>query len=127
MNVETGFVIDLSGVDNISIIGWFHNGGDNQKVRTACFFNTWDQSVHKGDPLQWLIEQCFQRDLQCQWTIRSVRSGKYLGFDGAPSNGVCLVAVDWPQPWVLSPDPVDITKFKCVYRKPPSQLLLTFI
>jgi hypothetical protein len=37
MNVATGFVIDLSGVDNRSIIGWYSHGGDNQKVRAVQY------------------------------------------------------------------------------------------
>jgi hypothetical protein len=38
-NAEAGFVVDLSGFDNRSIIGWHDHGKDNQKVRAACFFN----------------------------------------------------------------------------------------
>jgi hypothetical protein len=37
-NVEAGYVVDLSGFDSKSIIGWHDHGGDNQRVRTACFF-----------------------------------------------------------------------------------------
>jgi hypothetical protein len=40
ISVETGFVVDLSGVDNKSIIGWHDHGRDNQKVCTAHSLNT---------------------------------------------------------------------------------------
>ena len=34
-NVATGTVMDLSGVDNTTVIGFQNHGGDNQQV---CFF-----------------------------------------------------------------------------------------
>jgi len=82
-----GFVVDLSGADNKSIIGWNDHGGDNQT---------------------WIVEEW---DHQSQWTIRSVKTGQYLGFEGAPSNGTPIVAVDKPHLLALNyPDTVDRTK-----------------
>jgi len=90
-NVEAGYLVDLAGADNRSIIGWPAHGGDNQK---------------------WWVEPYYRGDLQCLWTIRSVTTGKYLGFQGVPSNGAYIVAVDNGQPWALySPDVMDSTKF----------------
>jgi hypothetical protein len=34
-NIESGFVVDLSGTDGKSIIGWNDHGGVNQKVCTV--------------------------------------------------------------------------------------------
>jgi hypothetical protein len=62
--------------------------------------------------LQWWVEPYYRGDLQCLWTIRSFSTGKYLGFEGFPSNGTQIVAVNAPQPWALySPDVMDTTKF----------------
>ena len=49
------------------------------------------------DTLQWITEK--QDD--GQWTIRSVRDQKYLGFEDAvtPDNGTPLVGLDKPQLW----------------------------
>ncbi|KAI0251696.1 carbohydrate-binding module family 13 protein [Lactifluus subvellereus] len=90
-NVEARYVVDLSTFDNRTIIGYHDRGRDNQK---------------------WWVEPYYRGDLQCQWAIRSVSTDKYLGFEGAPSNGTHIVAVDNPQPWALySPDVMDHTKF----------------
>jgi hypothetical protein len=45
--------------------------------------------------LQWIAEQ--QDD--GQWTIRSVRNQKYLGFENTPDNGIAIVGIDKPQLW----------------------------
>jgi hypothetical protein len=49
-SLYSNLVVDLDSADDRSIIGWEFHGGDNQKVCTACFFNTQGQSVHEGDP-----------------------------------------------------------------------------
>lgn len=73
-NEKTKLVVDLSGENDKSIIGWKSHGGKNQ---------------------QWITEE--QDD--GQWTIRSVRAQKYLGFEGTPDNGTRLVGLAKPQLW----------------------------
>ncbi|KAI9448740.1 carbohydrate-binding module family 13 protein [Lactarius psammicola] len=69
-----GLVLDLSGANHKSILGWDFHGSDNQ---------------------QWITEK--QDD--GQWTIRSVRHQKYLGFESTPEDGTPLVGLDEPQLW----------------------------
>ena len=45
--------------------------------------------------LQWITEK--QDD--GQWTIRSVKYQKYLGFENTPKDGTPLVGLDEPQLW----------------------------
>ena len=35
INAQAGNCVDLSGADNISVIGYDYHGGDNQKVRVS--------------------------------------------------------------------------------------------
>ncbi|KAH9058148.1 carbohydrate-binding module family 13 protein, partial [Lactarius vividus] len=69
-----GSVIDLSGADNRSILGYDYHGGGNQ---------------------QWFID----RQDNDQWTIRSADHHKYLGVETTPENGSQLVGLDEPQFW----------------------------
>ncbi|KAF8264535.1 hypothetical protein EI94DRAFT_1703161 [Lactarius quietus] len=75
-NEESGLIFEPSGGKNKSVISWDFHGFDNQ---------------------QWITEK--QDD--GQWTIRSVRHQKYLGFDCTPVNGipVQVVGLDKPQFW----------------------------
>ncbi|KAF8261982.1 hypothetical protein EI94DRAFT_1744743 [Lactarius quietus] len=73
-NGENGLVFEPTGGINKSIIGWDFHGKDNQ---------------------QWITEK--QDD--GQWTIRSVRHQKYVGFDTIPDNGTVVVGLDKPQLW----------------------------
>ncbi|KAN0132303.1 carbohydrate-binding module family 13 protein [Lactarius tabidus] len=73
-NEQANLVVDLSGQDNKSIIGWESHGGENQ---------------------QWILK----KQDNGQWTIQSVRAQKYLGFENSPGNGTPLVGLDKPQTW----------------------------
>ncbi|KAI9448744.1 hypothetical protein BJY52DRAFT_1156294 [Lactarius psammicola] len=73
-NEQTKLVIDLSGVNFKSVIGYNFHGGENQ---------------------QWITE----RQANGQWTIRSVEPSKYLGVETTPDNGTRLVGLDRPQFW----------------------------
>jgi len=79
INAKGGTVIDLSGGDNRSIIGYPETGGPNQA---------------------WVFEQTSDGP----WTIRSVSSGKFLGVEGNYCDGVQVVAVDSPFRWDIWPD-----------------------
>ncbi|KAJ7126415.1 ricin B-like lectin [Mycena crocata] len=70
INAKAGTVMDLSGVDNKTIIGYPYHNGDNQHWTL-----TWTGNA---------------------WTIRSVSSGLYIGLDGAPADGVPLIATPTP-------------------------------
>ncbi|KXN92490.1 hypothetical protein AN958_07437 [Leucoagaricus sp. SymC.cos] len=72
-NVKTtDNVLDLSGADNRSLIGYAWNGGDNQK---------------------WLFER--NND---GWTIRNVATGLYASID-SHSNGAKVVGRQEPFTW----------------------------
>ncbi|KAH9161592.1 ricin B-like lectin [Lactarius sanguifluus] len=73
-NKESRLVVDLSGADNRSILGYAYHGGGNQ---------------------QWIID----RQDNDQWTIRSADHHKYLGVETTPENGIQLVGLNEPQSW----------------------------
>ncbi|KAH9030989.1 carbohydrate-binding module family 13 protein [Lactarius pseudohatsudake] len=74
INKASRLVVDLSGADNRSILGYDYHGGGNQ---------------------QWIID----RQDNDQWTIRSAEHHKYLGVVSTPRDGIQLVGVDEPQSW----------------------------
>ncbi|OAX32521.1 carbohydrate-binding module family 13 protein [Rhizopogon vinicolor AM-OR11-026] len=78
-NCRGGTVLDLSGADNRSIIGFYANGGSNQS---------------------WI----FLRDHSGgnNWYIKSARSGQFLGMEGHIDNirnGTRVIAVSSPFRW----------------------------
>ncbi|KAH9161593.1 ricin B lectin domain-containing protein [Lactarius sanguifluus] len=73
-NEENGLVLDISGANHRSILGWDFHGADNQ---------------------QWITE----RQDDGQWTIRSVGPQRYLGFEKTPEDRTPLVGLDGPQLW----------------------------
>ncbi|KAH9162660.1 hypothetical protein EDB89DRAFT_1860678 [Lactarius sanguifluus] len=91
-NEQTKLVVDLSGVNNKSVLGYNFHGGANQ---------------------QWIIE----RQVNDQYTIRSVGHHKYLGVEKTPGNGTHLVGLDKPQFWdiEIQPDSKDATKLSAKY------------
>lgn len=108
-NEQTKLVVDLSGADNKSIIGWNYHGGENQQVIT---FSISKLGTHNHDTLKWIPEE--QDD--GQWTIQSVTQ-KYLGFEKVLDNGTPLVGLDKPQSWeieILDSDDPAKTNVKCV-------------
>ncbi|PPQ72685.1 hypothetical protein CVT24_012663 [Panaeolus cyanescens] len=72
-NVKGGTVIDLSGADNESIIGYPLNGGSNQKWET--------EQVDGG------------------WYIRNHKDGRFLALNGTPRDGLSVVVRDEPFLW----------------------------
>ncbi|KAI9436003.1 ricin B lectin domain-containing protein [Lactarius indigo] len=87
-NVPYKLSIDLSAADHKSILGHTFHGGENQL---------------------WIIE----KQVNGQWTIRSVEHQKYLGIEtSTPKNGTELVGLDRPQFWDIEtlPDSKDPTK-----------------
>ncbi|KAF9467503.1 ricin B-like lectin [Collybia nuda] len=85
-NAKSGTVVDLSGEDNKSIIGFPKHGGTNQR---------WT--------LNWTGKS---------WTFRSVSSEMYLGLNGSPSDGTKLVAVTTPVEWHIWHDEVDPSTYR---------------
>ncbi|KAH9011938.1 hypothetical protein EDB85DRAFT_2039928 [Lactarius pseudohatsudake] len=67
-------VADLSGGNHKSIIAYSFHGGGNQ---------------------QWITE----KQVNGQWTIRSVDPNKYFGVEKTPDNGTQLLGLDKPQFW----------------------------
>ncbi|KAI9439148.1 ricin B lectin domain-containing protein [Lactarius indigo] len=92
-NQKTKLVLDLSGINNKSIIGYNFHGGANQ---------------------QWLIE----KQVNSQYTIRSLGHQKYLSIEETPDNGAHLVGLDKPQFWDIeilpgSDDPTKLSVKLC--------------
>ncbi|KXN83013.1 hypothetical protein AN958_01948 [Leucoagaricus sp. SymC.cos] len=86
-NVKSGTVVDLSGVDNHTIIGYPYHNGQNQHWT----FN-WTGKA---------------------WTIRSVSSGQYLGTDSTNyADGTKLVAVAQPFEWHIWRDDANQNTFR---------------
>nr|AEE98237.1 ricin B-like lectin [Macrolepiota procera] len=85
-NVKAGTVIDLSGEDNKSIIGYPYHSGKNQ---------------------QWTFNWTGKA-----WTLRSASSGSYLGIEGTPAGGTRLVAVNDPFEWHIWRDEANENAFR---------------
>ncbi|KAF8338534.1 carbohydrate-binding module family 13 protein [Amanita rubescens] len=87
INVESGTVMDQSGTDHVSIIGWPANGGDNQQ---------WDvQPTSNGN----------------YYAIKNVYFGTYLGYRKL-ILGANAIGVEFPIPWALFPDEQDPTTYR---------------
>ncbi|KAF8641645.1 hypothetical protein AX16_009871 [Volvariella volvacea WC 439] len=81
VNRKSGTVLDLSGGDGVSILGWSGHGGDNQK---------WE-AIYSYD------------DSNPVWNFRNVANGRYLGVEGELRDGLRVQGVDWEYQWVLEP------------------------
>ncbi|PPQ69127.1 hypothetical protein CVT26_003575 [Gymnopilus dilepis] len=91
-NKKAGTVIDLSGSDNHSVLGWNRHGGENQ---------------------QWELIQ----ENDGQWEFKNVATGKYLKFDGEAKDGEPLIASDEPYGWDIWPDEQDPSGVRiCVHN-----------
>ncbi|KZT30065.1 carbohydrate-binding module family 13 protein [Neolentinus lepideus HHB14362 ss-1] len=87
VNAKAGNVMDLSGGDDKSIIGYDFHDGVNQK---------------------WVIEQ--QGD--GAWTFRSAGSGQYIAIEGVAQDGAPLVVQNEPFQWDVWPDEDDPSTFR---------------
>ncbi|KAH8105182.1 carbohydrate-binding module family 13 protein [Cristinia sonorae] len=87
VNAKAGNVLDLSGGDNESIIGYDWHGGDNQK---------WElQDV--GDN---------------EWVFRNVGTGKYLHIDSYAKNGTPVIASESKTGFNIWPDEEDASTYR---------------
>ncbi|KAL0948451.1 hypothetical protein HGRIS_011024 [Hohenbuehelia grisea] len=80
-NEKAGNVLDLSGGDNKSIIGYEWHGSDNQK---------------------WRVQQDGNN-----WTIQNVGTGKWLAVEGDAGDGAAVVGRDEPYQWEIKEDQKD--------------------
>ncbi|KAG6888446.1 hypothetical protein C0992_008475 [Termitomyces sp. T32_za158] len=85
-NAKSGTVVDLSGRDQRSLIGF-------------PLFNTTNQ--------QWRLDWT-----NIGWTFQSVGSGLYIGIDGSNSDGTRLVAQSTPFGWDIWHDDVDPSTYR---------------
>ncbi|KAG6840074.1 hypothetical protein C0991_009186 [Blastosporella zonata] len=85
-NAKSGTVVDLSGQDNKSIIGFPGYGTTNQQWKL-----TWTN---------------------IGWTFQSVGNGLYLSVDGSSTDGTRLVAVTTPFGWDIWHDQVDPSTYR---------------
>ncbi|KAG1728372.1 carbohydrate-binding module family 13 protein [Suillus paluster] len=76
-NCKGGTVLDLSGGDDRSIIGYHDHNGPNQA---------------------WIFEQRGHGE-DHGWFIKSVGSGQFLGFEGELRDGVQVIATSSPAKW----------------------------
>uniref|UniRef100_A0A8H8CG26 Ricin B lectin domain-containing protein n=1 Tax=Psilocybe cubensis TaxID=181762 RepID=A0A8H8CG26_PSICU len=82
VNKKAGTVIDLSGTDNHSIIGWERHDGTNQQWETI--------------------------EVDGRWHIKNVGNGLYLSLGGAgPNDDVRLVGSEDHYSWELVRDDED--------------------
>jgi len=78
INAKSGTVLDLSGTDGHSILGWNRHNGDNQK---------WTLGKHGN-----------------QWTLKNVGTGKFLGLGGPAENDTQVRGVDEEFAWDINHD-----------------------
>jgi hypothetical protein len=117
-NEQAKLVVDLSGTNNKSVIGWESHGGTNQQVITFNINISITCTSYDHNTIKWIL----QKQDDGQWTIQSVRSQQYLGFENIPGNGSPLVAVDKPQTWdivIVNNDDPAKTSVKYVLSRPP--------
>ncbi|KAF7986861.1 hypothetical protein HWV62_12590 [Athelia sp. TMB] len=86
-NVKGGTILDLSGGDNRSLIGYEDHGGDNQR---------------------WILENGNDN----QWFIKNAQSGQYINVDGQPQNGAALIVGGDQFVWNIWPDERDQSHFR---------------
>ncbi|RDB22003.1 hypothetical protein Hypma_010813 [Hypsizygus marmoreus] len=77
-NAKAHTVVDLSGTDNTSVIGWDDNNTENQK---------WN--------LEWT---------GAHWAFKNKGNGRYLGINGQVKDGTPLSGVDNRVEWDIYPD-----------------------
>ncbi|KAJ7724854.1 ricin B-like lectin [Mycena metata] len=85
-NAKAGTVVDLSGGDNRSIIGYPYHAGPNQH-----WMVTWTGHA---------------------WTIRSLSSGLYLSLGGTPGDGTPLIATSTPFEFDIWHDETDKANYR---------------
>jgi hypothetical protein len=119
-NEQAKLVVDLSGQNNKSIIGWKSHGGENQQVITFNINISMTCTSHNHDMLKWILK----KQDNGQWTIQSVRGQKYLGFEKIPGNGTSLVGLGKLQTWDIEilncDDPAKISVKYVLSRTPPA-------
>ncbi len=110
-NERTKLVVGLSSSNHKSILGYPFHGGENQQVTT--FVTSITCASYNCDTLQWITE----KQVNGQWTIRSVEHQKYLGVETIPDNGTHLIGLVKDQFWDIEilPDCEDLTKPRVKY------------
>ncbi|PPQ90356.1 hypothetical protein CVT25_007758 [Psilocybe cyanescens] len=81
VNKKGKTVVDLSGTDSRSVIGWDRHGGTNQQWEAI--------QTHGG------------------WHLKNAGTGKYLSLGARPENGGSVVGSDEPFIWELVEDSED--------------------
>lgn len=85
-NVLGGTVVDLSGGDNKSIIGYSDHNGPNQRWKFT--------HQHQG------------------WTLKSAGSDLFLGIESPAADGVRVVATQQPTFWEIEKDSDDLSVWR---------------
>jgi hypothetical protein len=88
-SIKSGQHYNITNEEN----GWKLHGEERQ--REGCLPTSITCPSYNRDALQWIIE----RQSDGQWTIRSVKYQKYLGFENAPKDGAPIVGRDKPHLW----------------------------
>lgn len=101
VNAKAGNVVDLSGGDNTSIIGYDWHGGDNQKWRF--------EKLHDGPG----------------WVIQNVGTGKFLSLTTNAQDGGQVLGTSDPTQWDVRPDEMDPSVYRIFVLNTPFNLDLT--
>ncbi|KAI0804699.1 carbohydrate-binding module family 13 protein [Irpex lacteus] len=88
INAKAGNVLDLSGDDNRSCIGWEWHGGDNQR---------------------WRLEKVRDADA---WVIVNVATGGYLSITQNLVDGIQVEVTSDPTQWSIQNDEEDPSLFR---------------
>ena len=118
VNAKAGNVLDLSGSDNRSLIGWDWHGGHNQQVRALFLpprlpldlFPLCNNAVPRADSsrVQWRLHH-----EDGAGVLRNRHTDKYLGIEGEARDGTPVIAVDEPFHWHIVADEEDPSTFRC--------------
>ena len=104
VNVKSCTVLDLSGGDNVSIIGFQRHDGNNQKVSSIKHISALESTVSDArfvSEKKWLLEHSGDG----RWVFRNEQTGNHLSVGGPPENGAPLTAKDERFEWDIWPDP----------------------
>ncbi|KAG6818757.1 hypothetical protein H0H93_002089 [Arthromyces matolae] len=89
INAKSGTALDLSGSDNVSVLGW---------------------EAHRGENQQWELHQ-----EDNQWVFCNVHNGKFLGIERRAHDNVPVRGVDAPVKWNIFPDDRDQSVYRYAY------------
>ncbi|KAF5372492.1 hypothetical protein D9758_005177 [Tetrapyrgos nigripes] len=111
VNAKTGTIVDVSGMDNMTVSGYTDKNGDNQKVRVSSPASAIDGAALVASVLLTDIQLAFilqfrlEKNDKGKWIFRVMSNqNQYIGFNGSSKDGTPLVAQEDPCGWDIWPD-----------------------